>query len=413
MDKVRIKSIFNCELCKNKPCLIGCPLDNDIPSAISKLFKEDYEASYRIFNKTSFLVPVCGRVCPHSKQCEGSCIKRGTKNLVKIGEIEKSVGDEAIKNGWITLAPKNPKYNVAVIGSGPASLACAAFLRVNGIGVTIYEKHDYLGGLLSHGIPDFRLPKKVVDATVNNIINMGIEVKYNTELGKDITLNTLKRRHDAVFIGIGANVSNKMHIEGEKLNGVYGANEYLEKKLDINFKEKVVVVSGGGDVAMDTARTIKRLGANKVIIAYRRGEDKMPSDDDEIAAAKKEGIKFMFNTNIIKITGRKKVTGVEVVKTKNENKKGKSSIKNIEGTNKKIECNYVMMAIGSHPDSVVRKLRLSIDGKSKIIIDKDGKTNDKKVFAGGDVAGIKSTVAWAHRSGRNAAYAIIEYLNNE
>lgn len=409
MDKLKIKSMYNCELCNNKPCLVGCPLDNDIPKIIEYLFKDDYEKAYRTFLKTSILMPICGRICPHSKQCEGSCIKKGTKNIVKIGNIEAAIGDEALKEGWVERIPKETKFNVAVIGSGPASLACAYFLRRNGIGVTIFEKHDYLGGLLMHGIPEFRLPKKIVTQVTNNIVNMGIDVKYNMTLGKDIKITDLKRKYDAIFIGIGANISNKMHIEGEKLNGVYGANEYLEKKLKINFKNKTVVISGGGDVSMDTARTIIRNGASKVYIIYRRSEEKMPSDKDEIEAAKKDGIEFIYETNIVNINGRKNVTSVDVCKTEVVNNKviDKNDVKYV------IPCNYVIMAIGSHTDNVVRKLNINIDRKGFIQIDKDGRTSSKKIFAGGDVAGIKSTVAWAHRSGRNAAYAIIEYLNNK
>ncbi len=410
MIKRSLESINNCELCKNKPCVFACPLNNDIPSFIKEIEKENYKEAYKVLSKTTTLMSVCGRVCPHSKQCIGGCIK---KNRVKIGTLEYTIGDEALKNDWKIRVPKETKNNVAIIGSGPAGLTCAYFLRKNGIGVTIYEKYDYLGGLLMHGVPDFRLPKDILKDVTDTIISYGIDVKYNTELGKDISLSSLKRKYDAIFIGIGANIPNKLHIEGEKLNGVYGGNKVLEEKINIDAEGKEVVVCGGGNVAMDTARTIKRMGAKKVTVIYRRDEKNMSASKEEYDDAVKEGIKFLFNTNIVKINGIKNVRSVSLVNTEITYNKGKQIIKNNMDSIYKIPCNIFISAIGSHAHNVVRKLKVGINNKGKIVIDKDGKTNIKKVFAGGDVAGVKSTIAWASRSGRNAAYAIIEYLEKE
>ncbi len=397
MELSKIKTIHNCEFCKKKPCLVGCPLDNDIPKAIQYINDEKYDKAYHTFLNTTVLMSICGRICPHSKQCEGSCIKYDTKDKVRIGNIEEFIGDMSLENNWLDNIPKETKYKVAVVGSGPAGLTCAYFLRKMGIGVTIYEKYDYLGGLLVHGIPEFRLPKEIVTNVTNFIKNSGIEVKYNMELGKKLKLDSLIRMYDAIFLGIGANVSNKMHIPGERLNGVLGGNELLEKKLDVNFKNKIAVIIGGGDVAIDVARSIKKKEALNVYIVYRKSEKEMKADIEERKLAKKEGIEFIYNSEVLKINGKKKVNSITYLNNDKE---------------LTLECDYVIRAIGSHADKVVKKINIELNNKGKIKIDRDGHTNRKKIFAGGDVAGVKSTVAWAARSGRNSAYAIYDFLNN-
>ena len=385
----------NCVNCVTKPCQLGCPLDNDIPGFINEIKNKNYEEAFNALAKTTVFMPICGRICPHSKQCEGLCAKGVSYKNVSIGELEAYVGDIALKKKiWID-SPINTTKKVAVIGAGPSGLTCAAFLRRNGIGVTIYEKHDYLGGLLVHGIPDFRLSRKIVREVTNNIINLGIDVKYNKCLGKNISIKELENNYDAIYLAIGANLSNDLNIPGEELLNVYGANELLEYKPKINYKKKKFIVIGGGNTAMDVARTIIRKGAN-VTIVYHRAKSLMPAEKKEISAAKKEGIEFMYKTDILRVLGSKRVKCIELK------------------TNNKIikePCDYVVKAIGSHPEKIIKRLPLEKNGKN-IKIDSEGRTNNPKIFSGGDVAGTKSTVAWASRAGRNAAYAIINYLNN-
>ncbi len=405
-----IKYAKECLSCINKPCADGCPLGNNIPDFIDEVKLGNYQKAFEILSETTVLMPVCGRICPQARQCEGSCVRGINKTPVKIGHLESLVGDMAIKNGWKYNAPKKTKYKVAVVGSGPASLTCAAFLRRNGIGVTIYEKYDYLGGLLVHGIPAFRLSKKVVEETINKIIDLGIDVKYNMCLGKDITLEELKEQYDAVFLGIGANVPNKLNIPGEELENVYGGNELLESKIKLQYQNKIVVICGGGNVSMDVARTVKRKGAKKVIVIYRKSENEMTADIKEIEAAKSENIEFLPETSIVEVAGNRKVTGVFVVKNKIIRKRnGGTDIKPVPNSKYLIKCNYVIMAIGSHSEDYVKKMGLTLNN-GKISISDNGMTSDEKVFSGGDVAGTKQTVAFAARAGRDAAETIREYL---
>ena len=403
--------LSNCASCVIKPCQIGCPLNNDITGFIKEMKNENYKGAFDILSNTTVLMSLCGRICPHFQQCQGKCVKGISYNAVEIGKLESIIGDMALENNWTISVPKKTKHNVAVIGGGPAGLTCAAFLRRNGIKVTIYEKHNYLGGIMVHGIPEFRLPKDLVKKVTDSIINLGIDVKYNQELGKDYTLEKIKEKYDAVFIGIGANLSNKMNIQGENTKGVYGANEILENNNHPEYKDKVVIVSGGGNVAMDISRTAKRMGAKKVVVIYRRSEAEMPADKKEIEEAKEEGVEFLFLTTITKIIGKDKVEKLELLKNelvKKENDSRPVPVP-IEGSNYEIDADYVMMAIGSHPDEYISTLNLRQE-KGRIKIDENGKTSDEKVFSGGDIAGTKGTVAWASRAGRNAAYAIIEYL---
>ena len=407
-----------CASCVTKPCQVGCPFNNNITSFIKDIKSEDYEHAYRVLCQTTVLPAVCGRVCPYDKQCQGACVKKVSYDAVRIGELEAFIGDLSIKNNWSIVRNDCPKRweKVAIVGGGPSGLVCAAFLAINGISSVIYEKHNYLGGILSHGIPEFRLPKDILKKTIDKILDLGVEVKFNQELGRDITLDYLEKEYDAIFLGIGGNISLKMHIPGEDLSGVYGGNEILENNSHPDYHGKTVVVSGGGNVAMDVSRTVKRLGAEHVYVIYRRGEKEMPATKEEIADAKKDGVEFLFQHNILKIDGVTKVKGVEVIKTDLIQKEGESRLSpvNIEGSNYHIPCDYVMMAIGSMvEESVVSGLGLERTPRGKVKIDQEGRTSRVNIFAGGDLTNTPGTVAFAGRSGRDAAYAIIEYLDKK
>ncbi|MCX4302396.1 MAG: FAD-dependent oxidoreductase [Clostridia bacterium] len=413
LEEMKEKANY-CLSCKIKPCQVGCPLQNDTTGFI-KLLKEDkIHEAYDLLSETTVLQSICGRICPHDKQCQGSCIRGVSQKQVNIGDMEAYVGDIAIENDWKikkNAEPKNKK--IAVVGGGPTGLTCAATLAKNGYKVTIFEKHNVLGGIMNHGIPAFRLDKKLLQKAIDKILDLGIDVKLNTELGKDYTLNDLQKEYDAVYLGFGANLSSKMGIPGEDLDGVFGGNELLENNSHPSYKGKTVIVSGGGNVAMDTARTVKKLGAKEVIVIYRRSRAEMPAEKKEIEEAIEEGIEFLYQNNIIKICGDKKVNKIECVKTELVQKEGESrkSPVNIEGSNYFIDADYVIMAVGSKPEaSLLSQLDVELDRRGRILIDKNNMTSKKGVFAGGDLAGAKGTVAWASRSGRDAGNAIINYL---
>ncbi|MBS5681720.1 MAG: NAD(P)-dependent oxidoreductase [Clostridium sp.] len=403
-----------CLNCKNSQCRIkGCPLGNCIPEFIHEV---DSKKEYEILCNTTVLPAICGRICPHEKQCEGSCIRGIKGEPVSIGAMEAYIGDLSIENNYelsIEVDERAKDKRVAVIGSGPAGLTCAAFLARRGVKVTIYEKHDKLGGLLTHGIPDFRLPREVVEKTIEKILDLGVEVKLNQELGRDFEIEDLAKKYDAVFVSIGANIPAKMNVEGENLNCVYGGNYLLEYNKHPNYTGKKVAIIGGGNVAMDSARTIKKLGASEVYVIYRRAEEQMPAEKKEIADAKKEGIEFLFQTNIVKILGKEKVEKLECIKTELVKKEGENRLSpvNIEGSNFILDMDYVVMATGSKPENnIIEKFERNEYGYIKI--DENMQTSISKVFAGGDIVGQKATVAWAARSGRDAAEKILKITCN-
>ena len=413
-----------CLNCKVKPCsLKGCPLNNDIPAFIAQAKNGDFEEAFKILTKTTVLPAICGKICPHYKQCMGSCVRGIKGNSVNIGKIEEYIGKVALENGYSLVNEyteiskeeyeENSKKKVAIVGSGPSGLTAAAFLRRKGFNVTIYEKYNELGGILRKGIPEFRLDKNVLDNTINKILDLGIETKYNQELGKNLSMKSLEENYDSIYIAIGANISTKMNVPGEELDGVFGGNELLEKNLHPDYKDKKVAIIGGGNVAMDCARTIKRKGAKEVVVIYRRAEEQMPAEKKEIEDAKNEGIEFLFQNNLVKILGNKKVEKIECIKTKLEIKEGETRAVpvNIENSNYEIDMDYVVMAVGSKADKeIIEKSGVDINTKGYIKINEKYNTNNEKIFAGGDVVGQTATVAFAASDGRNAAERIEEYL---
>lgn len=411
-EKLEVKiAASKCETCVTKPCQIGCPLNIDIPEFIENVKNNNYEEAFKVLCKSTVLPSVCGKICPVDKQCQGSCAKKVSYDPVEIGKIESYVGDLAVENGWKLPRKSKKKERIAVIGSGPSGLTCAGFLAENGYQVTIYEKHEYLGGLLYHGIPKFRLDKELVSKVIKQILDLGIEVKTNVSLGKDISLKELEKEYDAVFLGLGANVSKMMGLSGEELNGVYGANELLENLVQVDYTSKRVVVIGGGGVSIDMARTAIKEGASEVGIIYRRSRSEMSAEMNDIRAAKKEGIKFLFQTNVIKVIGEDKVTGIECVKTTLD--KEKKAI-NVEGSNFVIDTDVVIMAVGSRADSeLLESLKLDVKENGYLMVNSNNQTSNPKIFAAGDLTGAKSTVAWACRNGRDTAYSIMKFLNKE
>ena len=414
-----IKQLANeCLECINKPCQKGCPLSNDTQGFI-KLVKEDkcYEA-YELLSKTTIFSSICGRVCPHEKQCEGNCIKRYKSEPVQIGKLEAFIVDMAIKNNWeisTDIKEENKTKKVAIVGGGPAGLSCAFNLARKGYDVTIYERHEKLGGIIQYGIPDFRLDRKILDNTIDRILSLNIKVKYNQELGKDFTLSELENNYDAIFLGFGKNISNKLNAPGEEINGVLGGNELLEFGNYPDFKNKNVLIIGGGDVSMDISRTIKRLGAKTVKVIYRRSREEMPAEDNEIDGAINDGVEFLFQTNIVRVLGDNKVTGIECIKTElieKENETRKVPV-NIDGSNFLLDADFIIRAIGSKVNGdLTSALNLELNTNGTIKVNEKYQTSNPKVFCGGDLAGSTNTIAWAAKDGRDAAGFIEEYLKN-
>lgn len=413
----KIKELANeCLNCKTKPCSKACPFGNDIPRFINYIKENNLEAAYETLQETTVLSSICGRICPHSKQCEGNCVRAIKNSPVQIGKLEAYVGDISIINNFQTHNEINPlEYKVAIIGSGPAGITCAATLASKGIDVTIFEQEKELGGLLIHGIPEFRLSRDIVEKVIERILKLGIKVKTSTKLGEDINLNNLMNQFNAIFLAFGANLSCKMNIPGEDLNGVFGANELLQYNKHPNYIGKKIAIIGGGNVALDAARTIKKLNADKVYVIYRRSEKQMPAETKEIYDARNDGVEFLFQTNIINISGDslKNVSEIECVKTeliKVENEEREIPV-NIDNSNFKLKLDYVVTAVGSETErNLLNNLNIQTNNKGYITVNNNYMTSINGVFAGGDLSGTKSTVAWASRTGRDAAENIYKFL---
>ena len=421
-----------CLNCKNPRCVSACPVNINIPAFIQQVAEGDYAAAAAIIAEDSSLPSICGRVCPQENQCEGSCILGIKGEAVATGKLERFVGDWALENDCKGDAnvPSNG-MKVAVIGSGPAGLACASDLAKLGYDVTVFEALHKLGGVLVYGIPEFRLPKdKIVAREIDNLRKLGVKFETDVIVGRTITIDSLMNEEgfEAVFIGSGAGLPRFMGIEGENLNGVVSANEFLtranlmhayDEQYDTPiYVGKKVAVVGGGNVAMDAVRTAKRLGAEATII-YRRSEAELPARREEVHHAKEEGIEFRMLTNPTQVIGDDKgwVTGLSCVEMElgEPDESGRRSPVVKEGSDFTIECDVVIMALGTSPNPLLKSTTKGLETNRRgcIVADDNGVTTREGVFAGGDAVTGAATVILAMGAGRKAAKAIDEYIKNK
>ena len=419
-----------CLNCKNKPCVSGCPVNVRIPEFIAKVAEGDIEGAYKIIKSTSSLPAVCGRVCPQETQCEAKCVRGIKSESVAIGRLERYVAD--YMSGKETAEkPKTNGKKVAVVGGGPSGLTCAGDLAKLGYEVTVFEAFHTAGGVLSYGIPEFRLPKRVVREEVENLKQMGVNVMTNMVIGQVLTVDELfEMGFEAIFIGSGAGLPNFMGIEGENLNGVFSANEFLTRinlmrAFDENYdtplyKFNSVAVIGGGNVAMDAARSAKRMGAEKVYIIYRRSEQEMPARNEEIHHAKEEGIELLLLNNIKKINGDENgnVCSINCVKMElgEPDASGRRSSVEIDGSGYVLPVDVVIMAIGNSPNKMITSScdKLETNRKGCLIVNEGTmKTTMDGVYAGGDAVTGAATVILAMGAGKAAAKSIHEYLSGK
>ena len=418
-----------CIQCKHKPCINGCPVEIDIPAFIKETAQGNFEAAYHIINRSNSLPAVCGRVCPQESQCEQKCVRGIKGEPVGIGRLERFVADYHIENN--TTKPERPVSNghkVAVIGSGPAGLACAGELAKKGYPVTIFEALHLAGGVLVYGIPEFRLPKSIVQKEIDTLKDLGVKIATNMVIGKVLSIDELIEEYgfEAVFIGSGAGLPRFMNIPGENLNGVYSANEFLtrvnlmkayesDSTTPIHKGKKVAVV-GGGNVAMDAARCAKRLGAD-VTIVYRRTEKELPARLEEVEHAKEEGIEFKFLTNPLAIEGNDKGWTARMkcqqMELSEPDDSGRARPVPIPGSEFELDVDSVIMSIGTSPNPLIKSTTNGLDTHKwgGIIVDEDTfRTSREGVYAGGDAVTGAATVILAMGAGKSAAAAIDKYI---
>lgn len=418
-----------CLNCKNKPCVGACPVQIDIPAFIERVANEDMEGAFNILSESTSLPAVCGRVCPQENQCEGQCVRGIKGEPVGIGRLERFVADYHRENS--TEAPVKPKPNghkVAVIGAGPSGLTVAGDLAKMGYKVTIYEALHLAGGVLVYGIPEFRLPKAIVQKEIDNLKAIGVDIQTNMVIGKILTIDELfEMGNEAVFVGSGAGLPRFMNIPGESLKGVYSANEFLTRinlmkaykegsKTPIQHAKKVAVV-GGGNVAMDAARSAKRLGAKEVYIVYRRSMDELPARKEEVEHAEEEGIIFKTLNNPVEILGDEDgmVSGMKCIEMElgEPDESGRRRPIEKKGSEFTLDLDCVIMAIGTSPNPLIRSTTPGLDAnKHGCLITKDdsGLTTRENVYAGGDAVTGAATVILAMGAGKSAAKAIDEVL---
>ena len=437
-EEQAIDEAMRCLECKNMPCVSGCPVKIHIPEFISKIKEGDFEAAYQIITKSSSLPAVCGRVCPQETQCESKCVRGIKGESVGIGRLERFVADW--HNTFCTEEPTRPQSNghrVAIVGSGPSGLTCAGDLAKKGYNVTVFEALHTAGGVLVYGIPEFRLPKKIVAKEVETLKKLGVKIETNVVIGKTLTIDELfEQGYEAVFVGSGAGLPNFMGIPGEALCGVYSANEFLTRSnlmksyLDNPetpiMKGGKVAVVGGGNVAMDAARTALRLGAEKVYIVYRRSMDELPARKEEVEHAEEEGIEFKLLCNPTEILGYNNpndardlkngfVRGMTCVKMElgEPDERGRRRPVPVENSEFTLDVDTVIMSIGTSPNPLIKSTTdgLEVNRWGGIIVNEDGLTSRNGVYAGGDAVTGAATVISAMGAGKTAAKAIDEYLN--
>ena len=439
-EETAIAEANRCLNCKNMPCVSGCPVNIRIPEFIAKVKEGDFEAAYQIISETSSLPAVCGRVCPQETQCESKCTLGIKFESVGIGRLERFVADWHNQNSSAAPVPAAPNgHKVAIVGSGPSGLTCAGDLAKKGYKVTVFEALHTAGGVLVYGIPEFRLPKSIVAKEVETLKALGVDVETNVVIGKTLTIDELfEMGFEAVFIGSGAGLPNFMNIPGEALKGVYSANEFLTRsnlmkayKADSDtpiLKGGKVAVVGGGNVAMDAARTALRLGAEKVYIVYRRSIEELPARKEEVEHAEEEGIDFRLLCNPVEILGYENpddkrdakngfVTGIKCIKMElgEPDASGRRRPVEIKGSEFILDVDAVVIAIGTSPNPLIKNTTagLEVNRRGGIIINEEGLTSRKAVFAGGDAVTGAATVISAMGAGKIAAKAIDEYLSDK
>ena len=421
-----------CLHCKNRPCVEGCPVNIHIPEFIAKVAEGDFKAAYEIISDTNALPCVSGRVCPQESQCESRCVRGVKGEAVAIGRLERFVADWYLKN--VVVAPQKPTQNgirVAVVGSGPAGLTCASDLAKKGYEVTVFEAFHTAGGVLVYGIPEFRLPKAIVQSEVDKLEALGVEFRLDVVVGRTITIDELMEEgYKAVFVGSGAGLPLFMGIEGENLAGVYSANEYLTRvnlmkayREDYDTplrKSKAVAGVGGGNVAMDAARCAKRMGAEKVYLIYRRGEEEMPARREEIDHAKEEEIDFRLLRNPVRILGdeRGRVCQIECVEMQLQapDESGRRVPKEVPGSNFFLDVDTVIMALGTSPNPLIRSTTPGLETNRRgclMVNEETMQTSREGIYAGGDAVTGAATVILAMGAGKKAAEAMDEYLQKQ
>ena len=432
-EEMAIEEAQRCLNCKHKPCVSGCPVNVRIPEFIAEVAKGDFMAAEKVITSTNALPAVCGRVCPQESQCESKCVRGMKGEAVAIGRLERFVADWYMKN--CDELPEKPASNgkkVAVIGSGPSALACAGDLAKQGYEVTMFEAFHKAGGVLVYGIPEFRLPKAIVQKEIDKLTALGVKIMTNMVIGKVLSIDEIidDMGFDAVFVGTGAGLPSFMGIPGEALVGVYSANEYLTRinlmkaylpEYDTPIRNsKAVAVVGGGNVAMDAARCAKRMGAEHVYIVYRRSEKEMPARLEEVHHAKEEGIEFHLLENPVQILndGNGQVCGIECLKMElgEPDASGRRSPIPIEGSNYVLDVDTVIMSLGTSPNPLIRSTTKGLETNRKgclVVNEETNQTTREGVYAGGDAVTGAATVILAMGAGKKAAAAIDEYLKNK